>query len=111
MDVLGISVILLLAAGLGRLLSSEGTARGLDAFGAGFLPYRADMGWPRGVQEAELVPFKVSAMSERGTSLADLEPPPNAGIEVIELDGGRLEPQLTGIDQSRISGGSVTRRH
>jgi hypothetical protein len=109
MDVVGITVILLLAAGIGRFLSNEGTARGLDAFGAGFLPYRADMGWPRGVQEGEPVAFKVSAMSERGAPPAELEPPPDAGIEVIELDGGQLEPELTGIDHRQISGGTSLR--
>ena len=25
----------------------------LDTFGAGFLPYQADTGWPRGIQEEE----------------------------------------------------------
>jgi hypothetical protein len=109
MDVVGISVILLLAAGIGRLLSSEGTERGLDALGAGFLPYRADMGWPRGVQEGEPVAFKLSAMSERGAPSANLEPPPDAGIEVIELDGGQLDAELTGIDHGHISGGTSLR--
>jgi hypothetical protein len=109
MDVVGISVILLLAAGLGRILSSEGTTRGLDAFGAGFLPYRADMGWPRGVQEGEPVAFKLSALSERGAHPADLEPSPDAGIEIIELDGGPYEAELTGIDHGHISGGTSLR--
>jgi hypothetical protein len=109
MDVVGISVILLLAAGIGRLLSSEGVGRGLDAFGAGFLPYRADLGWPRGVQEGEPVPFKLSAMSERGMHPADLEPLPDAGIEVIELDGGQLDADLTEIDHGQISGGTSLR--
>jgi hypothetical protein len=108
MDVVGISVILLLAAGIGRLLSSEGTTRGLDAFGSGFLPYRADMGWPRGVQEGEPVRFKLSAMSERGVHLADLEPPADAGIEVIELDGD-VGAELVGIGDGHISGGTSFR--
>jgi hypothetical protein len=109
MDVLGTTVILLLAAAIGRFLSSEGTARGLDAFGSGFLPYRADMGWPRGVQEGEPVAFKVSAMSERGAPPVDQEPAPDAGIEVIELDRGQLESELVGIDHGQIRGGTSLR--
>ena len=103
MDILGILVILLLGAGIGRFLSSDGTARGLDAFGAGFLPYRED-GWPRGVQEGEPIHFKVSAMSDRGVPPAEREPGPDAGVEVIEIDGD-AGAELSGIDRRQISVG------
>lgn len=109
MDVLGTTVILLLAAGIGRFLSSDGIARGLDAFGAGFLPYRDDMGWPRGVQEGEPIQFKLSAMSDRGMPAAEREPAPDAGVEVIELDGGQLQAELSGIDHGQIRGGTSLR--
>jgi hypothetical protein len=107
MDILGILVILLLGAGIGRYLASDGTLRGLDAFGAGFLPYRED-GWPRGVQEGEPIHFKLSAMSDRGVPPADREPAPDAGVEVIEIDG---DPggELVGIDRSQISVGMSIR--
>jgi hypothetical protein len=108
MDIVGILVILIAAAGIGRFLSNGGTARGLDALAAGFLPYRSDMGWPRGVQEGEPIAFKLSAMSDRGVPPADREPVPGAGVEVIELDGG-YEAELTGIDPGHISGGSSLR--
>jgi hypothetical protein len=106
-DILGILGILLLGAGIGRFLASEGTARGLDAFGAGFLPYR-DAGWPRGVQESEPIPWQWSAMSERGVAQAERDPAPGSGIEVIEIEG---DPgaDLTGIDHGRISGGTSIR--
>jgi hypothetical protein len=107
MDILGILVILLLGAGIGRYLASDGTLRGLDAFGAGFLPYRED-GWPRGVQEGEPIHFKLSAMSDRGVPPADREPAPDAGVEVIEIDGD-LATELTGIDRGQISSGTSIR--
>jgi hypothetical protein len=107
MDIVGILVILFLGAGIGRFLSSGGTARGLDAFAAGFLPYRED-GWPRGVQEGEPITFKLSAMSDRGVPPAEREPAPDAGVEVIEIDGADAA-ELTGIDHRRISGGTSIR--
>jgi hypothetical protein len=107
MDILGILVILFLGAGIGRFLSSDGTARGLDAFAAGFLPYRED-GWPRGVQEGEPIVFKLSAMSDRGVSPAEREPAPDAGVEVIEIDGYRAA-ELTGIDGGLIYSGTSLR--
>jgi hypothetical protein len=107
MDILGILVILLLGAGIGRFLSSEGTARGLDAFGAGFLPYR-EAGWPRGVQEGEPIPWKWSAMSERGVPPLEREPAPDAGAEIFEIDS-TTGAELTELDSAHISGGTSIR--
>ena len=42
-------------------LANPKTARGLDLFASGFLPYRAELGWPRGVQEEEPVPWSWSS--------------------------------------------------
>ena len=110
MDILGILVILFLGAGIGRFLSSDATARGLDALGAGFLPYRADMGWPRGVQEGEPISFKLSAMADRGVPPAEREPAPDAGVEVIEIECDP-EAELTGIDHGLVYGGTSIRSH
>jgi hypothetical protein len=107
MDIAGILVILLLGAGIGRYLASDGTLRGLDAFGKGFLPYR-EAGWPRGVQEGEPIPWKWAAMAEHGVPLAEREPAPDAGVEVIELVGD-TGAELTGIDRANISGGTSIR--
>jgi hypothetical protein len=106
-DVVGILVILLLAAGIGRLLSSDGTSRVLDAFGAGFIGYRPP-GWPRGVQEGEPIPWRWSAFSERGVPPADRDPAPDAGVELIEIDGD-ARAELTAIDHGHISGGPSLR--
>jgi hypothetical protein len=94
MDIAGILVILLLAAGFFRYLSSDGTSRVLDAIGAGIVGYR-QAGWPRGVQEGEPIPW-------RWTSA------PDAGVEVIDLDGD-AGAELTGIHHGRISSGPSLR--
>jgi hypothetical protein len=107
MDILGILVILLLGAGIGRFLASDGTARGLDAFGAGFLPYR-EAGWPRGVQEGEPIPWKWSAMSDRGVPPIEREPAPDAGAEIFEIDTA-TEAQLTGLESTHVGGGTSIR--
>jgi hypothetical protein len=107
MDILGILGILLLGAGIGRFLASDGTARGLDAFGAGFLPYR-EAGWPRGVQEGEPIPWHWSSMAERGVAPADRDPAPGTGVEVIEIEGDPAA-ELIGVDHGQISGGTSIR--
>lgn len=107
MDILGILVILLLGAGIGRFLASDGTARGLDAFAAGFLPYR-EAGWPRGVQEGEPIPWRWTAMSERGVPPIDREPAPGAGAEIFEIDNA-AGPELTEIESTHVGGGSSIR--
>ena len=56
---------------------SPTTARGLDTFGSGFVPYRS-AGWPHGVQEEEPVHY---SLSEPKATEADREP------EVVEITG------------------------
>lgn len=59
MDLFAGLVFLALAAAVIALVVSPGTARGLDFFAAGFLPYRS-AGWPQGVQEEDPVPWSWS---------------------------------------------------
>ncbi len=77
--VFGISLVFVV------FMAGETTGKGLDAFGAGFLPYR-EAGWPRGVQEGEPIPWKLSAMTERGLPPIEREVPPDTGAEVFEID-------------------------
>jgi hypothetical protein len=101
--VLGISLVFVV------FMAGETTGRGLDAFGAGFLPYR-EAGWPRGVQEGEPIPWKLSAMTERGLPPVEREVPPDTGAEVFEIDPtAAADAKLTGIDHGHISRGSSIR--
>ena len=54
MDIFAAVVFFLLGAALVVYVASPTTARGLDNFGSGFVPYRS-AGWPHGVQEEEPV--------------------------------------------------------
>jgi hypothetical protein len=103
--VLGISVVFVV------FMAGETTGKGLDALGAGFLPYR-EAGWPRGVQEADPIPWKLSAMTERGVPPIDREVPPDTGAEIFEIDErAAADNELTGIDHGHISGGTSLRDH
>ena len=64
MDIFNGLVVILLGAAMVALVVSPGTARGLDTFAAGFLPYRS-AGWPHGVQEEDPVPWSWSTAGER----------------------------------------------
>jgi len=85
MDIFAAVVFCILGAALVVYVVSPTTARGLDTFGAGFVPYRS-AGWPHGVQEEEPVHYSLSA--PRGPDATDgglgarLE-----GPEVIEING------------------------
>jgi hypothetical protein len=107
MDILGILVILFLGAGIGRFLASDGIARGLDALGAGFLPYR-EAGWPRGVQEGEPIPWKWAAMSDRGAPPIEREPAPDAGAEIFEIDSA-TGAELMELESAHVGGGTSIR--
>lgn len=56
MDILPGLVFVLAGFAIVGWVVSPRTARGLDHFAAGFLPYR-DAGWPQGVQEDDPVPW------------------------------------------------------
>jgi hypothetical protein len=85
MDIFAAVVFCILGAALVVYVVSPTTARGLDTFGAGFVPYRG-AGWPHGVQEEEPVHFSLSEPrgpdATNGGSGASLERP-----EVVEISG------------------------
>ena len=59
MDIFAAVVFCILGAALVVYVVSPTTARGLDTFGSGFVPYRS-AGWPHGVQEEEPVHYSLS---------------------------------------------------
>jgi hypothetical protein len=60
MDILSGLVFVLAGFAIVGWVVSPRTARSLDLFAAGFLPYRS-AGWPRGVQEEDPVPWSWSS--------------------------------------------------
>ena len=101
MDPLTGLVFLLAGAAIVKFVFSPSTERGLDAFAAGFMPYRASNGWPRGVQEEEPVAWSWSS--------GDGQAPPSSGGETDAL------PELIDIDAddapiaTRVDRGSMVR--
>ena len=117
MDLLTVLVVFCAAAAMVSLLVSSGTSRGLDAFGAGFLPYRdGSRVWPRGVQEEDPVAW---AWSSRGTSgpPGGRSGPPgdqvDAGLEsaeVVDIDGDEAPAATRVHRRSTFRGLAVGRR-
>ena len=109
MDIVTILIVVGISAAFAAFMGGQSTGHGLDAFAAGFLPYR-EAGWPRGVQEGEPIPWKLSAMTERGLPPIEREVPPDTGAEVFEIDStATADTELTGIDHGHISRGSSIR--
>ncbi len=81
MDIVASLVVVLIGAATVVWVVSPGTARGIDAFAAGFLPYRS-AGWPLGVQEEDPIPWSW---------------PAPRGPDATEGDGGTLDPELVEI--------------
>jgi hypothetical protein len=76
MDLLSILIVLAISVICFAFMAGETTKRTLDAFGAGFLPYR-EAGWPRGVQEEDPPPgWGWSRRREEGPPRDSAEPPP-----------------------------------
>jgi hypothetical protein len=102
MDPLTGLVFLLAGAAIVRFVFSPSTERVLDSFAAGFMPYRAANGWPRGVQEEEPVAWSWSS--------GDGRTPPSSGGEA-----DMALPELIDIDADdaptaiRVSGRSMAR--
>lgn len=92
MDIFAVVIFILLGTAMIAFVVSPTTARGLDTFGAGFVPYRS-AGWPHGVQEEEPVHWSWS-------------PPPGPDATDGGGSGTRLEPELveiSGLDAPRAS--------
>jgi hypothetical protein len=85
MDLLTGLVFLLAGAAIVKFVVSPSTERVLDTFAAGFMPYRAAAGWPRGVQEEEPVAWNWSD--------GDRPVPPSSGADV-----DLARPELVDID-------------
>ena len=84
MDIFAAVVFCILGAALVVYVVSPTTARGLDTFGSGFVPYRS-AGWPHGVQEEEPVHC---SWSEPGTGRAmDGDPGSGPDPELVEITG------------------------
>ena len=85
MDIFAVVVFILLGLAMIVFVVSPTPARGLDTFGAGFVPYRGP-GWPHGVQEEEPVHWSWSAPetpdATDGGSGTGLEP------ELVEIEIG-----------------------
>ena len=79
MDIFAAVVFIVLGAALVVFVVSPTTARGLDTFGAGFVPYRS-AGWPQGVQEEDSVAWSWS--------------PPRPSDPTDDGSGDGLDPEL-----------------
>ena len=84
MDVVAAVVFIILGAALVAYVASPTTARGLDTFGAGFVPYRS-AGWPQGVQEEE--PVHWSWSERRGPGAPDGDPDTSPPSQIVEIAG------------------------
>lgn len=91
MDIFAVVVFLLLGTAMIAFVVSPTTARGLDTFGAGFVPYRS-AGWPHGVQEEEPVQWSWSPPS--GPNAADGDAGTDLEPELVEISGPDAPPAL-----------------
>ena len=109
MDLVNLLIVVVITVVVVVFMAGPSTGRVLDGFGAGFLPYR-EAGWPRGVQEAEPIPWDFTSMTKRGLPPIDRDVAPDTGVEVFEIDvGDRAETELAGINHGRIIGGTSIR--
>ena len=96
MDIFAAVVFCILGAALVVYVVSPTTARGLDTFGSGFVPYRS-AGWPHGVQEEEPVHYSLSE--------------PNGPDGAMDGHAGRgPDPELVEITGSDAPAASPVRR-
>lgn len=85
MDLFAGLVLLAFGAAFAALVVSPRTARSLDTFAAGFLPYRS-AGWPQGVQEEDPVPWSWSPARGRDPSTGVVGQTQD-GAETVEISG------------------------
>ena len=89
MDIFASLVVVLVGVAILGWIASPTTARGMDTFGAGFVPYRS-AGWPHGVQEEEPVHWSWSAprapdATDGGSGTAHVP-------ELVEISGPDAPP-------------------
>ena len=84
MDLLTAVFVLLIVVALIGWVAAAIDGRPLEAFGAGFIGYRAH-GWPHGVQEEDSIHFAPAAWHDH-PSRDDDGPGALTGPEVVELD-------------------------
>jgi hypothetical protein len=85
MDLLTAVFVLLIVVALIGWVAAAIDGRPLEAFGAGFIGYRAH-GWPHGVQEEDSIHFAPAAWHDH-PSRDDHGPGALTEPEVVELDG------------------------
>ena len=102
MDIFASLVVVLVGVAILGWIASPTTARGMDTFGAGFVPYRS-AGWPHGVQEADPAPWSWSPAREPDAAVGESD----RRAEIVEITGGEV-PQATAVDPPTIEG--VVRR-
>jgi hypothetical protein len=107
MDPIDILIVLVISVICLAFVAGGTTERALDAFGAGFLPYR-EAGWPRGVQEEDPKPWHISAMGDRSVPPDEREPPPGAGAEIFEIDL-LIGADVTELESGHVEGGTAIR--
>jgi hypothetical protein len=93
MDLLTALVLLAIGAAIVKVVFSPATERGIDAFAAGFLPYKGP-GWPQGVQEEEPVAWTWSHGGRAATSGNGQDGPLDAP-EVVDIDGDAAPTTIT----------------
>lgn len=84
MDIFASLVVVLVGVAILGWIASSTTARGMDTFGAGFVPYRS-AGWPHGVQEEDPVPWSWSSAREPAEPVRGSDSDPDGGAEIIEI--------------------------
>ena len=89
MDIFASLVVVLVGVAILGWIASPTTARGMDTFGAGFVPYRS-AGWPRGVQEEE--PVHWSWSTHRGPDATDGGSGTALESELVEISGPDAPP-------------------
>lgn len=85
MDPLTALVLLAVGAVIVKVVFSPATERGIDAFAAGFLPYKGP-GWPQGVQEEEPVAWSWSGGDGVGGPRIGADVSVDAP-EIVDIDG------------------------
>ena len=108
MDILTGLVFILAGAALVKFIVSPATERALDTFAAGFMPYRAATGWPRGVQEEEPVAWRWSA-GDGPTSPSSGGPAALGLAELVDI-GSDDAPTATAVDRGSMARGMARRR-